>query len=195
MTSKPAQYVHCAKCGYRGVDQKHDCTKVRAAVAAVVEQAAERQRVVRVELPLRVANPCDVNGVPMANLESPLSMSTQLVQLSIEHRRQFGRGLEYALTTRDVGNTDVVVLSTQRCAACCEIVTKTVHVRTSEDFWQLKLGAESRKAYLLHRCPPVESALLGFSWDELEELHAGLERDMNQIAERLADIEKLRKAR
>lgn len=212
-SKKLPTYVHCAKCGYRGVAPEHDCTKVRAATAAVVEQAARRQE--SLHLP---AQPEDVaarqaldgmfraevahaggtvEGVPWEEVEAPLSRSTKLTRQVLEDRRRLGRPVTYVdiIVERGRAATKGLVEIQQRCAVCCSDINKRVLVDTDEDFWGLKLGAEARKAYLLHRCPPVSDALQGFTYEELEALKQDLERDSQRLLERVVAIDALEKAR
>lgn len=196
---KLPDHVHCAKCGYRGINQEHDCTKVRAAAAAVVDQAARREEALRLVLPGPPPPDHDEDPPPptMADLEAPLPLATRLIRLAIEHGRQFGRSLTYVETHR-VGNangTFPVIEIKQRCVCCCSDVDKRIALDVEKPFFGLELGAAARKAYLLHRCPPLSDSLIGFTYEELEQLKQDLERDGQRLFERAAEIVKLEKAR
>lgn len=189
-SKKLPDHVHCAKCGYRGIDQNHDCTAVRAATAAVIEQATRRGIPGVTSQPQRL-------GPTMEELETPLSVATQLIRLGFEHGRLFGRHVTY-VDSHHVGNpygTLPIIEIQQRCACCCGDINKRVAIDTSQAFFGLELGAAARKAYLQHRCPPVSDSLIGFTYEELEELHQALERDADLMLERVAQIVELQKAR
>jgi hypothetical protein len=59
----------------------------------------------------------------------------------------------------------------------------------------MRIGAEARKAYHLHRCPPIEQSLMGFTYEELETLRTELDRDATNMLERVIEIQKLETAR
>lgn len=194
MAKKRPNYVHCAKCGYRGIDQEHDCTQVRAAAAAVVEQAARRA-----EATVYVAR--ELTARELAERAGPVevvppSTATHLMQLSVEHSRGFGRHVTFNMVTNApiVDDRLTAIEIRQRCAACCSDIDKRITLDLADPLAALQLGAAARKAYLLHRCPPAESSLLGFTYDELDVLFAELEREIDTIGRRLAEVDAIRKA-
>lgn len=84
---------------------------------------------------------------------------------------------------------------TQRCIVCGdEIFAKVTDHGTRYEITGT-IGTKIRIAYLTHRCTPIESSLLGASYEELEELFALLERDSQRLATRAAEIDRLRRAR
>lgn len=178
-SKKPPEYVRCAKCGYRGVDRNHECTRARAAAQAAARdhEAAARQALDNM----------------FAAEEAPLSFPTRLLRLAGEHARLLGRRLTY----EHVDNRQFpgLVVIRQRCAVCCSDIEKNTSVDVNDGLLGVQLHATARKAYLMHRCPPVSASLLGFTYEELEELHVSLDRDLQAIAERVLEIEKLKKAR
>ncbi len=206
-SKKLPEHVHCAKCGYRGIDQNHDCTKVRASTAAVVDQAARRSQAARhIARTVVQAEPVDsgvpgvamfVGEVPMADNEAPLPSASRLLRLAIEHARLFGRRLAYSEILREGGAAmpSGLIEIQQRCACCCGDINKRVRVNLEDAFFGLELGAVARKAYLQHRCPPVSDSLIGFTYEELEDLKQDLERDAQRMMERVAAIDVLEKAR
>lgn len=183
---KLPNWVHCAKCGYRGVHQAHDCTQVRAATAAVVEQAAKRT-------PLQQL-------ADSADAPPPMSLPTRTLQLACEHTRLLGRyvtyrGVEEPRRSGPADDTGPTTLDIQqRCRACGSDVIKRVHLNISAPLGGIELCAAARKAYLLHRCPPADSALLGFTYEEINELHESLDLELNRIGEYLAQVDAVRKA-
>lgn len=182
---KPAEYVHCAKCGYRGVDQAHDCTKVRAAAAAIVEQAARR------EPSAGYTASYSIELAPTSH--TPLRLS----QYAVDHSRIFGRHITYVevLNERGVIAPATTIEIHQRCSACSSDLVKRTRIDLADPLSGMQLGATARKEYLLHRCPPAETSLVGLTYEELEQLHAELERDGTKMIERAAAIDAIRKAR
>lgn len=191
---KPAEYVHCPKCGYRGVDPNHDCTKVRAAIAAVVEQAARR--------PIEPVPP-PANTIA-TDLDDPAEYVYEggagPVAVGMDHRRYLECVRLADVVSKLVGRPvwfdydSGRITARQNCAACRGDITTAFAWPGAAKLFSA-LGAAARKPYLLHRCPPVETALVGFTYEELAQLKVELERDGTKMIERAAEIERLEKAR
>lgn len=168
-----APYHHCPRCGLTSVNPQHVCDPERL----VAPEVAAPPIVTRSTNRITMSKPTDSFGhVQADHLSSAL---TSLLRRSVAVRPN---------------NTNTYQVR-QRCPACHADVDKTVVGEADYVATFAAVGAAARKAYLMHACPPVETSLHGLTWDELEELHATLERDVNRIGERQRDIEQLRKER
>ncbi len=173
--AKAPVYVSCAKCGYRGTNQRHECTRPIAGVGQMIASSAPAPR-------------RNIDDVPQPVID--------LSAMTLEHRRLFGRPITYVeiLVEAGVQHTGMFDIE-QRCSACRADVKKRVTVDLTSPLVGLELGAAARKSYLLHRCDPVEASLMGFTYEELEELHQELERDAFKMIDRAADVSRLKNAR
>lgn len=176
MAKRQVRYVTCNRCGYRGVSGDHQCDPIRLVAGENVGAG-----IAAVNASGRVVAP------PRPRAEDSFG-STQALKLGADLRSLLQRPVEVIALS---GTYEV----RQRCPACGETIDKVGGARDTYTDTFAAIGTAARKTYLLHACPPVEASLLGFTWDELEELHATLERDVNRIGERQQQIEKLRKER
>lgn len=176
--------------------------RVDAFDAAARARMAERDREIRADRLARdvVAGERIIAGATMSGAQPNRITVTgpstdheregRAISLGDQLARLLGRPLHV-----EFGLTMAVVR--QRCAACREDIRASVSRGDHETAEAADLaafaaiGTAARKAYLQHRCAPVDTALLGFTYAEIEALHVELERDSLAMAERADAIAKL----
>lgn len=135
-----------------------------------------------------------------------LDSSDDLARLVNDVERQVSRAMRRLVaidSSTDQGYVSLVI--TQRCAACREAIAATIpntarfgqpiEAETMRVFGEA--GSAARRAYVKHRCEPVDSdrQLTGMSVAELEEMAQELERDGTAMIKRSMEIERLAKER
>lgn len=84
-----------------------------------------------------------------------------------------------------IDTTEVV----QRCRACCaEIVGRVLWQWLDADGWQQRLAHLVRHSYDSHRCADVELSMHGCTNEELDELLASAERDLERNGKRCDEL-------
>lgn len=167
---KPPIYASCNRCGYRGVEREHVCREDR--LVAPAEPAPRLGPAARVNAPLGPGEGTD---------------GLDVMRMVGEYATLVGRPIGVIETNRP-GVLHIV----QRCRVCRGEVPGEVRGFTNPSELALRLAYAIRRSYLLHECPPVASSLTGLAPDELDHLHQSLERDLTRLAERLAELDRLR---
>lgn len=179
--ASPPDYFSCARCGFRGIGnpEAHECRSTVAERTGSTS-AARAGRPARAPAPEPWAEPS------FASDQALRSMCDAFSGLLGRHVRFTG------WTTNGLARIE------QRCAGCAATIAIELSSAGVEAMGQeaaARLGDGVRKRYLLHRCEPAAQSLFGFTYAELEELHAALERESLKLAERAAEIDKLRRGR
>lgn len=159
--------------------------------------------------PLVEAAALQVEQPPAAGAAEPARMldsSKDLAHLLDDVERQVSRAMRRPVAVGPVPDRGYASLAiVQRCAACREVLETTIpnaarfgqplEGETVRVFGEA--GSAARRAYVKHRCEPVEveRQLTGMTATELEQLAQELERDGTEMVNRSIAITKLAKER
>jgi hypothetical protein len=208
MARKPVEYFSCAKCGYRGIVEQHDCIERRSAIAESAAERMDRRRQLRHEQmeqiaeiePViraavadqveRVTDPTEKPGEPQAaRLQRDLTqMLDRYVGVTYTYRHT-----DSGITVTSDGDNGVGVYNLhQRCDACREVFT-TENVRGDRGYFAtgVIVARAVRLAWLKHRCKPVGGELANLDTEDLRELYEQLEVESGRLAQRAIDVKRV----